>query len=56
MGIHRLCRCADLAPARQCYCEGADYDAIILDDLIDRERNDELKKEIEDLRDFIFPP
>ncbi len=38
------------------YCEGTDYDAIILDDLIDRERNDELKKAIEDLRDFIFPP
>ena len=38
------------------YCEGTDYDAIILDDLIDRKRNDELKKAIEDLRDFIFPP
>lgn len=38
------------------YCEGTDNDAIILDDLIERERNDELKKAIEDLRDFIFPP
>ena len=38
------------------YCEGTDEDDIILCNLIDRERNAELKAAIIDLQDFIFPP
>ena len=35
--------------------EGTDYDAMVLDDLIERERIPELKEAIIDLKDFIFP-
>lgn len=37
------------------YCEGTDADAILLDNLIDREKDPKLKEAIIDLRDFIFP-
>ena len=37
------------------YCEGTDNDAIILENLIEREKNPELKKAIKDLDDFLFP-
>ena len=37
------------------YCEGTDEDDVILCDLIDREKNEELKEAIIDLQDFIFP-
>lgn len=37
------------------YCEGTDYDAIILERLIEREKDPELRKAIEDLEDFLFP-
>ncbi len=37
------------------YCEGTDYDAIILECLIEREKDPELRKAIEDLDDFLFP-
>ena len=37
------------------YCEGTDDDAIILENLIEREKNPELKKAIKDLDDFLFP-
>lgn len=37
------------------YYEGTDADAIMLDNLIDREKDPKLKEAIIDLRDFIFP-
>ena len=37
------------------YCEGTDDDAIILENLIEREKDPELRKAIEDLDGFIFP-
>ncbi len=37
------------------YGVGTDADAIILDDLINRERDEELREAIIDSRDFIFP-
>ena len=37
------------------YCEGTDDDAIILENLIKREKNPKLKKAIEDLDVFLFP-
>ena len=37
------------------YGQGTDDDAIILESLIEREKDPELRKAIEDLDDFLFP-
>ena len=37
------------------YSEGTDDDAIFLSDIIEKEKNPELKEAIIDLKDFIFP-
>ncbi len=37
------------------YSEGTDDDAIFLLDIIEKEKNPELKEAIIDLKDFIFP-
>lgn len=34
--------------------EGSDYDAIELETLISREKNEEMKKALQDLDDFLF--
>lgn len=37
------------------YCEGTDADAIILEELIENEKDEELKEALIDLDHFIFP-
>jgi len=37
------------------YCEGTDADAIILEKLIENEKDEELKEALIDLDHFIFP-
>ena len=37
------------------YCEGTDTDAIILEELIENEKDEELKEALIDLDHFIFP-
>jgi len=37
------------------YAEATDVDAIFLEELIEKEKNPELKEAIEDLDDFLFP-
>ncbi len=37
------------------YSEGTDDDAIFLSDIIEKEKNPELKEAIIDIKDFIFP-
>ena len=37
------------------YCEGTDADAIILEELIENEKDEELKEALIDLDRFIFP-
>lgn len=37
------------------YCEGTDADAIILEELIENEKDEEIKEALIDLDRFIFP-